>query len=176
MFHDNTCNGKLIYNRFTCDFNSKFMLGWSGLAIKSVDDDIHSRERISYSPKNSIGRKLQSKINYDNFSIMKIAMAQISPKLGDIERGSFVTGLFTLPPAAFFNRLHYAAETQGQTALRVNVLDRVGNSLVRNVPNGSRLRLDQPVRLEFILTTQDPTISPVLDEYSLSFDLTEECQ
>ncbi len=33
---------------------------------------------------NSIRRKLQSMINCDNFFIMKIALAQISPKLGDM--------------------------------------------------------------------------------------------
>ena len=35
---------------------------------------------------NSIGRKLQSRTNCDNFFTMKIALAQISPKLGDIDQ------------------------------------------------------------------------------------------
>ena len=35
---------------------------------------------------NPIGRKLQSRINCDNFFTMKIALAQISPKLGDLEQ------------------------------------------------------------------------------------------
>ena len=89
------------------------------------------------------------------------------------DRGSFVTELLTLPPAGFFSRLQYAADAPPETALRVSILDRSGNTLLQDVADGADMHLDQPVRLQFIFTTTDPTASPVLDEYSLSFDRTE---
>ena len=86
------------------------------------------------------------------------------------DRGNFVTELLTLPPEGFFNGLRYHAETPPRTALTVNILDGSKDTLIQDVKDNTELHLDQPVRLEFVFNTTDASVSPVLDEYSLSFD------
>jgi len=86
------------------------------------------------------------------------------------DRGNFVTELLTLPPDAYFDRLKYIADTPSGTAFAVNILDSSRNAIVQDVKDGAELHLDQPVRLEFVFTTTDEAASPILDEYSLSFD------
>jgi len=86
------------------------------------------------------------------------------------DRGSFVTELLTLPPNGFFNGLRHDAETPAGTALTVSVLDGPGNTLIQDVKDDTELHLDQPVQLEFVFTTTDTSVTPVLDVYSISFD------
>lgn len=86
------------------------------------------------------------------------------------EQGKYVTELLTLPPNGFFNRLRFDAQTPPGTALAVNILDGSGNTLMEDVNDETTLHLDQSVRLEFLLTTTDVSATPVLNEYSLSFD------
>ena len=85
------------------------------------------------------------------------------------ESGSFLTELLTLPPSGFFNRLRYKAETPPGTKLTVNILDESGRVLKQQLAPDAELLLNQPVRLEFIFSTTDPTASPRLDSYSISF-------
>ncbi len=89
------------------------------------------------------------------------------------DQGRFVTELLTLPPSGFFNRLRHDARTPPGTTLEVNILDGSGNTLMKHVKNETKMRLDQAVRLEFLFTTNDVSVSSILDAYSLSFDRTD---
>ena len=93
-------------------------------------------------------------------------------KTGDqyIAGGSFITELLTLPPDGLFNHLRYVAHTPPGTAIRVNVLNGGGVTLLSDVAVDTRLHIDQPVRIEFRFTTPHSSVSPAIDEYSLSFE------
>lgn len=83
--------------------------------------------------------------------------------------GRFRTELLTLPPHCTFTSLTYDAETPPRTKLVVNVLDAKGAPLVTAVESGSASEIDQPVKLEFVLSTDDAMVTPRLDAYSLRF-------
>ncbi|MDF1744784.1 MAG: FG-GAP-like repeat-containing protein [Gimesia sp.] len=83
--------------------------------------------------------------------------------------GKFTTDLLTPPPHGLFNRLSYHARTSDQTSIEVNILNQSGEKIRSHVANGSKIRVDHPVSLEFILSTKDPSFTPTLDSYSLSF-------
>ncbi len=83
--------------------------------------------------------------------------------------GRFTTELLSLPPDGSFDRVQYEGRTPKGTALAVNILNRSGQPIKTDVPSGSSLELDEPIRLEFVLSTADRSVTPTLDSYSLSF-------
>ncbi|MFN0056776.1 MAG: FG-GAP repeat domain-containing protein [Planctomycetales bacterium] len=93
---------------------------------------------------------------------------------GFVRDGRFVTQLLTLPPGCEFRRLHFAAETPSDTQVSVDVLAADERPLREAVSSNTDLRIDEPVRLAFCLTTTDPTRTPKLDSYTLAFDLRPE--
>ena len=84
--------------------------------------------------------------------------------------GRFITPPLTLPPSGFFDRLVYEARTPPRTFLRANLLDEAGTPIRRHVASGTALRISQPLRVEFVLSTSDAAATPILDSYRLSFD------
>jgi outer membrane protein assembly factor BamB len=89
---------------------------------------------------------------------------------GYVRDGRFVTELLTLPPDCEFRRLRFSAETPAATQLGVNVLAADGRLLRESVSSDTDLRIGEPIRLSFGLSTTDPTRTPKLDSYSLEFD------
>lgn len=85
--------------------------------------------------------------------------------------GKFTTELLTLPPDCRFTSLQYAATVPAGTELRVNIQDKAGRPLVENAKSEIPLKLSDPVRLEFLFRTSNPSVSPRLDSYRLSFDV-----
>lgn len=89
---------------------------------------------------------------------------------GHVPEGSFTTGLLQLPPACEFGRLEFEAVQPSGTRLTVHVRDQNGMLLQEVVKSPTDVRIDQPVRLEFRLSTSDRKLTPQLDEYALRFD------
>jgi outer membrane protein assembly factor BamB len=89
---------------------------------------------------------------------------------GFVRDGRFVTDLLTLPPDCEFRQVRFSAETPAATQLGVNVLAADERLLRKAVSSGTDLRIGEPVRLSFGLSTTDPTRTPKLDSYSLEFD------
>lgn len=89
---------------------------------------------------------------------------------GHHQSGRYTTELLTLPPEGFFDRLAYDSQTPPGTALGVNILNATGEPVSRDVLSGASLDIHEPVRLEFVLSTDNPAATPVLDAYRLSFD------
>lgn len=87
--------------------------------------------------------------------------------------GRFVTELLTLPLDCEFRGLQFSADTPANTHIRVDVLAANGNPLREKVESGADLRITEPVRLAFSLSTTDTTKTPKLDSYSLDFDRRE---
>ena len=87
--------------------------------------------------------------------------------------GKLTTELLTLPPACRFTAIQYAATAPAGCELRVNILGKSGRPLMEAVTSGARLQLSEPVRLEFLLRTWVPSVSPRLESYRLSFDLAQ---
>jgi hypothetical protein len=83
--------------------------------------------------------------------------------------GRFMTELFSLPPGGFFDEITYDRRTPKHTALKVNILSRSGKRIKTDVRSGSDLKLNEPVRLEFVFSTTERSVTPTLDFYSLSF-------
>ena len=83
--------------------------------------------------------------------------------------GSFITDLLTLPPTCAFDLLTYDKDQPDGTSLVVNIFDELGNIIMGDVLSGTHLHLEQPVSLEFLLSTANPGVTPLLDFYSLSF-------
>lgn len=88
--------------------------------------------------------------------------------------GKFTTELLTLPPNRVFDQLTYDIRTPGKTSIQVNILNETGKTIRSHVLSGSQLEIDEPVRLEFIFSTTDQSHTPILDSYSLSFNLKED--
>ncbi|MDA1055214.1 MAG: PmoA family protein [Planctomycetota bacterium] len=84
--------------------------------------------------------------------------------------GRFVTELLTLPPDCEFRHLRFVAEIPAGTQLGIDVLAADERPLREAVRSGTDLRIGEPVRLSFGLSTTDPTKTPKLDSYSLVFD------
>jgi len=53
------------------------------------------------------------------------------------------------------DRIPYESHTPVGTTLRLNVLDGSGKSVHSDMASGVKLRIDQPVRLEFVFSTTD---------------------
>ena len=85
--------------------------------------------------------------------------------------GSFTTELFTLPPDGYFDRITCETRTPAGTEIRINLLDGSDQRIHRNLRSGAKLQVDQPVRLEFLLSTTNESVTPILDSYSLTFAL-----
>jgi len=83
--------------------------------------------------------------------------------------GRFTTELLRLPPDGFFAEIKYERRTPQGTALRVNILNRSGKLIKKDLPCGGILKLREAVRLEFVFSTSDRSVTPTLDSYSLSF-------
>lgn len=83
--------------------------------------------------------------------------------------GTFTTELLTLPPHGVFDRITYESRTPDTTSIQVNILDRFGKLIESNVSSGATLGIAEPVKLEFVLSTVDRSITPTLDAYSLRF-------
>jgi outer membrane protein assembly factor BamB len=86
-----------------------------------------------------------------------------------VKSGKFTTELLSLPPDGFFDQLQYQGRTPEGTALTVNILDRSGRRIKTDVPSHRELNLTEPVRLEFVFSTSDGSVTPTLDSYSLTF-------
>jgi len=84
--------------------------------------------------------------------------------------GRFVTELLTLPPDCEFRRLRFSVKTPASTQVCVDVLNSQDRPLREGVASDTDLRIREPVRLSFHLSTSDPTATPKLDSYSLKFD------
>lgn len=95
----------------------------------------------------------------------------VLPKVGNQYRsiGRFITERLVLPPGCRFDRLSWRADTPSGTEIIVNVLADDRSSVVEGAKNGQRLGIDKPVRLSFILSTDDRAVTPRLDGYSLRF-------
>ena len=52
----------------------------------------------------------------------------------------------------------------------MSILDEAGQPILQSVASGQSLKLDQPVRLQFEISTTDPAQTPLLDSYQLTFD------
>lgn len=89
---------------------------------------------------------------------------------GYLPDGRFVTALLTLPPGCEFRRLHFEFDAPQGTEVRVNALDANNRLLRSGVDRGDDLRIRQPVRLAFELSTADVAKTPTLRSYSLAFD------
>ena len=88
-----------------------------------------------------------------------------------LAKGTFTTELLTLPTDGFFfNALTYKFRTPEGTSLAVNILDAAGNVLLGDVASGTSLDLGKAVRLQFILSTTDSSVTPLLDAHCLSFE------
>ena len=88
---------------------------------------------------------------------------------GYVARGSFVTALLTLPPDFQFGALEYSVDAPAGTGIVVNVLNDTGARLQGNVGSGNRIEFEEPVQLEFVLSTSSPDRTPQLNSYSLKF-------
>ena len=91
-------------------------------------------------------------------------------KDGYLMAGRFVTELLTLPPGCYFDRLQFQVRTPPGTSVSTNLLDTDGTVVRGDVRNGATLDIAAPVRIEFLLSTTDRSVTPILDEYQLSFD------
>ena len=91
-------------------------------------------------------------------------------KDGYLMAGRFVTELLTLPPGCYFDRLQFQVRTPPGTSIRTNLLDAGGTVVRGDVRNGASLDISAPIRIEFLLSTIDRSVTPMLDEYQLSFD------
>lgn len=83
--------------------------------------------------------------------------------------GRFVTALLTLPPGGRFEALSFDTDVPPGTEVAVNVLDASGRLTAENVASGDRLGIEQPVRLEFVLSTAAGDATPQLRSWSLAF-------
>jgi hypothetical protein len=54
--------------------------------------------------------------------------------------------------------------------LTVNVLDSQQRPLLKEIRNGSRLEINQPVHIEFVFNSTRSDRTPLLDDYQLRFD------
>lgn len=84
--------------------------------------------------------------------------------------GTFTTELLTLPPDGYFDTLSYKVRTPDGTSIKINLLDKSGKTIQRDLQSGSKIELGKPVRLEFVFTTTNPKATPTLDSYRLTFD------
>ena len=89
---------------------------------------------------------------------------------GFSESGKFTTELLSLPPGCRFTRFHVDAKQPRGTGLKVNLLNKSGKPLMRNIGIGKLTGTAEPVRLEFIFSSTDPNATPALDSYSIQFD------
>ena len=83
--------------------------------------------------------------------------------------GAFTTELLAPPPGTEFDRVTFRARAPLGAAIHLDILDASGKPLRVGVPSGAELRVSQPVRLKFQLSTTNPVVTPTLDEYRLSF-------
>ena len=84
--------------------------------------------------------------------------------------GRFVTEVLKPPPSCRFVQLHYGALTPTGTSLKVNLLDSQQRPLLKEISNGSRLEINQPVHIEFVFHSTRSDRTPLLDDYQLRFD------
>jgi hypothetical protein len=84
--------------------------------------------------------------------------------------GRFVTELLTLPPGCAFTRLDLEIDEPQGCRLHVNLLDRSGKAVRKGVASGESLDIAEPLRLEFQFATDQTSLTPKLDSYSLTFD------
>lgn len=89
---------------------------------------------------------------------------------GYASNGSFITHLLKPPPGCEFRALNYSAVVPSGTSLDVDVRAGDGSLLRESVSSGTTLATTSPVRLEFRFATSDPTVTPLLDSYTLAFD------
>lgn len=88
-----------------------------------------------------------------------------------LSTGKFTTELLTLPPHGLFYQITYDTRTPDKTSIKVNILDQAGKMMGSNISSGTKLQIAEPVRIEFIFSTTDQSRTPILDSYSLSFNL-----
>ena len=88
--------------------------------------------------------------------------------------GRFVTELLTLPPGGYFDQLQFMVRLPPGTSIRANLLDATGKIILGDVQNATKLNIAEPARIEFQFSTTDRQMTPLLDEYSLSFDRKQE--
>lgn len=84
--------------------------------------------------------------------------------------GRFLTEVLDPPAGCRFVQLYYEVTTPAGTFLEVNLLDRGGRILERRPRSGSRLKISEPVQIEFIFRTDRPDHTPLLDRYQLQFE------
>ena len=84
--------------------------------------------------------------------------------------GSFMTELLRLPPGCHFQSIRYEADTPAGTALVVNIRDASGAAIHERIESGRGLAIRQPVKLEFLFSTDSRSRTPKLDAYSLRFE------
>ncbi|MCH7729264.1 MAG: hypothetical protein IH991_22700 [Planctomycetes bacterium] len=84
--------------------------------------------------------------------------------------GRYVTQLLTLPPGCFFDRLEFTARTPASTSVSAKLIDKAGKTVQADIRTGTKLHVDHAVRIEFVLSTSDRKVTPILDDYRLSFD------
>ena len=87
--------------------------------------------------------------------------------------GRFLTETLDPPTGCRFVELDYDATTPAGTRLDVNLLDSKGRVLLRQVQGGSRLKITQPIQIEFVFQTDHSDRTPLLDRYRLRFDRVE---
>ena len=84
--------------------------------------------------------------------------------------GSFTTELLIPPPGLVFDEAVYSSRQPPGTTVQLNILAGSGTLIHKSVRSGTKLRIEEPVRLQFLLSTKDPSKTPVLDAYKLSFN------
>ncbi len=83
--------------------------------------------------------------------------------------GKFTTKQFTPPPHFVFDRLTYNVRIPDQTSIKVNLISSTGKRIESSLASGTQIAIDEPISLEFIFSTNDLSLTPTLDSYSLSF-------
>lgn len=106
----------------------------------------------------------------ENVTTQTDSLVLAKSKAGYATSGNFTTETLTLSPGCEFTTLRFDADVPQRTTLTVNVRDDREGALVRDVANGSNLRIARPVRLEFEFASTDPAVTPKLDWYSLTFE------
>ena len=85
------------------------------------------------------------------------------------DTGTYTTELLTLPPGCSYDAIHYQVHQPAKTMLRLNILAKGGEPIASDVKSGQPLKINQPVRLQFVLGSTDGSGTPTLDSYRLSF-------
>lgn len=89
--------------------------------------------------------------------------------VGFCSDGIFHTELFSVPAGAIFDQLRCEVRTSDETSIAVNVLDASGKRICSMPTDGRLPEVAEPVQLQFVFSTTNPTLTPILDSYSLSF-------